>query len=334
MRRLLPSLVVVLSALRAGAEERPTVLNTTLAVLARTHDGYVKQPKNAYLRSWTPAIEFMVMGPIEPGGQLVADFFDGKKPWVSIDLETPEVAAGKLAPIAGGHQVPNEKGIIATGTFGFQIRLKNELAGSDTVLYKGTFVVDKFAGNPEQKKNGTFEYFVDQDFWLPYGTVWLDWIDPQAPKLRTSMWVRGQVWPGKDVVYLLYEGKPICDSKSDAKAGPGGPTFHNSGGGESRDWQRVDFYFACARAFSTYPPDYGMNDVHLLDKHPGQYEVKLLHEGKLTRSLSFTVGADGKIAQLGVVPVKVLVDTENGQKLDRSAWKTGIYGNPVAGFSP
>jgi hypothetical protein len=349
MRLLSPVLLVVLVGLSARARaDEPKVVQTTLVVVAHSHGGYARQPSKPNLRSWTPGIQFTVTGPIEPGSQLVAEFFDGKKPWVSINLQTPELAAGAAADVVGGrNEVPEEQAIIGTGRYAFDIRLKNELTGGDVVLFKGTFAVDKFAGNPEQKKNGSYEYFVDQDFWLPYGALWLDANDPQAPTLRASVWLRGSFTPPNDVVYLLYEGKPICDSKSDERAsGAAGPSFINSPGGESRTWHRAELSFNCARAFSTYPDDYGIHEppFHLLDKHPGAYVVKVMRAGKVIRALAFTVGADGKIADPGLtaraklgghrmlVPIQVLAESEDGQKLDRDAWKAGIYGNPVAGF--
>src|SRR5262249_41653852 len=158
-----------------------------------SHDGFAKKPTDHYIRSWTPRIQLTVRGPAAPGGQLVAEFFQGKQVWVSIGMLVPELAEGKSATLEGGSDVPRDSGSIATGAIPFQLRLRNELMGVDKVLFKGTFTVDKFAGNEPQRKNGSFEYFVDQDAWLPYGIVWLDRRDPQAPILMASMWVRGQL---------------------------------------------------------------------------------------------------------------------------------------------
>ncbi len=328
---------VVCLATPAAAEDGPRIVPASIVVTARSHDGYAKKPKDPHIRSWTPAIEMTIAGPVEAGSQLVAEF-GGGKPWATILLKTPELAAGKTAKVEGGSgdDVPRENASIATGEVPFKIRLKNELNGTDQVLYKGTFTVEKFAGNEPQRKNGSFEYFVDQDFWLPYGTVGLDDRDPKAPVLIASMWTRGRLWQGKDVAYLFYDGKQFCNTSSDASGVIQGPSFTNSPGGESRTWQRGEIYFNCARAFSSYPADYGVHEpqFHLLDKHPGKYEIKLMRSGKLSREMAFTVGEGGKIAETGFVPVKVLVDSEDGQKLDRNAWKKGIYGKPVAGFAP
>ncbi len=81
-----------------------------------------------------------------------------------------------------------------------------------------------------------------------------------------------------------------------------------------------------------------------MNENPGEYEVRVLRDGKLTRALKFTVGADGKIVDNGivknnsvlgfriVVPAQVLGDTDG--QWDRNAWKTEmLYGNPLTGFN-
>jgi hypothetical protein len=267
---------------------------------------------------------------------------------VESHLPTAELAAGKTAQIDDRNDIPNDKGSIAMGDVAFRIRFKNELDGTDKVLFKGTFKIAKFAGNEPQKKNGSFEYYVDQDAQLAYGGVWFDARDAKAPILNVAMWVRGGIVGSKDAAYLFYNGKQMCNTTTDTGGTINGPSFTNSPGGESRTWQRDEIYFNCTRAFSQYPEGSGVHEppFHMLDKHPGKYEVKLMRDGKLTRTLAFEIGADGKLVDNGLVaqnalggdrmlvPVKVLIDSEDGQKLDKQAWKKGIYGNVVKGFAP
>jgi hypothetical protein len=81
-----------------------------------------------------------------------------------------------------------------------------------------------------------------------------------------------------------------------------------------------------------------------LNENPGEYEVRVLRDGKLTRILKFTIGADGKFVDNGitrnngilgfrlVVPAQVLRNTDG--QWDRNAWKTEmLYGNPLGGFT-
>lgn len=85
------------------------------------------------------------------------------------------------------------------------------------------------------------------------------------------------------------------------------------------------------------------SQLWFLNMHPGEYEVKVLREGDLARSVKFTIGADGRLVDNGitqknglgglamVLPVKVL-GIADGQ-LDANAWKNdAFYGNPLAGF--
>jgi hypothetical protein len=78
-------------------------------------------------------------------------------------------------------------------------------------------------------------------------------------------------------------------------------------------------------------------------KNPGEYEIKVLRNGKLARTAKFTFGSDYKIVDTGivkqnnmgtlrvVVPVKI-IDDQDGQ-WDRNAYKTdAFYGNPLTGL--
>ena len=75
-----------------------------------------------------------------------------------------------------------------------------------------------------------------------------------------------------------------------------------------------------------------------------EYELKVLYQGHLVRSIKFSVDGEGKLVdngiatlnQLGnsriIVPVQVLGDSDG--VWDRTAWKTGaFFGNPLNGFT-
>ena len=90
--------------------------------------------------------------------------------------------------------------------------------------------------------------------------------------------------------------------------------------------------------------------LHYLTKSPGEYEIKVLWNNHLSRSIKFNVGPDGNFA--GGVPLLYGVRNDDGDRLpgvivpvailddqdgtwDRNAWKAGaFYGNPPAGFTP
>jgi hypothetical protein len=81
-----------------------------------------------------------------------------------------------------------------------------------------------------------------------------------------------------------------------------------------------------------------------MDKNPGEYELKVLWNNKLARSVKFTVPAGGKLDtglaasnKLGtdrlIVPVQIIGDQDGAW--DKAAWRTdAFYGNPLTGFTP
>jgi len=83
---------------------------------------------------------------------------------------------------------------------------------------------------------------------------------------------------------------------------------------------------------------------HLLSGNPGEYEIKVFSKGHLARSITFTVGPDGKFDngiaaanQLGrdgvIVPVQILGTLDF--QWNPIAWKTdAFYNNPLHGFTP
>jgi hypothetical protein len=85
------------------------------------------------------------------------------------------------------------------------------------------------------------------------------------------------------------------------------------------------------------------SDLFMVHSNPGEYELKVLWNNKLARSIKFTVGADGMFDngiasanKLGsdrvIVPVQIIGD-QDGQ-WNRAAWQTeAFYGNPLQGFT-
>jgi hypothetical protein len=89
-------------------------------------------------------------------------------------------------------------------------------------------------------------------------------------------------------------------------------------------------------------PEYHPMDFQMY-KNPGEYEIKILENGKLARSAKFTMGTGGKLVDSGigpqsdlgtgriVVPVVVLGDQDT--QWDKNAWKTdAFYQHPLSGF--
>jgi hypothetical protein len=225
-------------------------------------------------------------------------------------------------------------------------------------LFAGKFKVDKFhvgvVDLPKFKNN--FAYYVNQDWSLPIGYVYADdWKDfrvgytPSQTEARLTVvfWFKGEEKTldyDKYVAYLFYQGKQVADSAGGSdKYGNTGCEVTNSGGG----YDSPNNY--CRRKFTVnamvwdkqaefHPQDFKMY------ANPGEYEIKVLQNGKLARTAKFTMGTNYSIVDTGigpqnklgsgrvVLPVQVLGD-QDGQ-WDKNAWKTeAFYGNPLNGFS-
>ena len=84
--------------------------------------------------------------------------------------------------------------------------------------------------------------------------------------------------------YLYYQGKQIASTKS---AGSAQAALVIETGTTKPDltWSRCTFHFArVAKALSGSSAN-NYDSMFFLDKHPGDYEMKVLREGKLARSV-------------------------------------------------
>ena len=300
--------------------------------------------------SWYPRLSFTAQGPIGGGSQMSVTF---RKPdgsvWLTQLLETPEIGGDDTRQIdMPTDSVKDERhAILATGLFSFSIDLKNALTGKSATLYEGPFKVGKFHfGSTEPKFKDNFEYYVDHDWNLPIGYLYFDdKIDEEAPRLRLVMWFRGEVSQEKLAGYVFYRDQEICSTKV-ADQGSSGESAVVATPGllpETR-WVRWRFDFNAVpqthkmTSANRYPAHF-----HFLDKHPGEYVVKVLRDGKLARAAKFTVGPDGKVVENGLAAKNRLgtpwmllpVQVEPGQdgKASLAGYKTdAFYGNPLVDF--
>lgn len=333
----------------APATGGPTLLKYSLHVRARRMVRYWKFPDQDNYWSWIPEVEFQVLGPVAGGSQFQVDFTlpDGK-PWTTLNCNTDAVAAGQVWKFntewERGHD--DKRAIIDAGTFGFKIRLKNELSNLNYEVFSGKFNVNKFhVGNELPQFKNQFEYYVDQDWNLPIGYLWLNVFTSQdAPPLVATMWFRGENDDTKLAGYVLYNGKIIASTK-DSTSGVASydKAILTSGNDADPRWERWNFIWNKVRGWKLEgPTEYP--GAHFLSVNPGEYEIKVLNQGELVRQAKFTVGADGRIVDNGiatqnklggismVLPVKVLGPPTI--KMDLNAWKTdAFYKNPLTGFT-
>jgi hypothetical protein len=352
---LLLSLVLVVESFGAS-QGQPVIAKDSVQVTAFTFNVY---RENYDVWSWVPQLEFRVNGPIASGSQLYAEFnIPGATPWVKFDCRTEAIEVGRWWKTeCGGREIPEDKGATYTGAVDFAIKLRNELSGTDTTLFNGHAKVEKALSNlAGPKAANKFVYFVNHDWNLPIGYVFLrpDGVSGwKKTTLSVAFWTRGDYngsfqphlfYQGKEIGKVFLEGRevsqPVCDPEvensttlSVAETVP-----------QKAKWVRVRCSFYSVQGWDQTGAEPGIfGPLHQLAKNPGEYEVKVLWNNRLARSIKFTAGADGKLddritsanklgSDRAIVPVQIIGDQDG--PWDRAAWKNeAFYGNALAGFS-
>lgn len=343
------------------ASSESAINRPSIQITLRTHQQYYRNgQEDQETWSWTPRIVYRVNGPIPAGSQLSAEFtLPSGKSWIKFDCNTKETAAGLWWETECGmnsNDVKDQDASIETGLAGFKINLQNELEGTHKTLFTGKFKVEKFhvgvVDLPKFKNN--FSYYVNYDWNLPIGYVYgYDGMDVRQgnrsseteARLSFATWFKGDpknIDYGKYVAYLYYQGKLVADSAGGGnKYGDTGCQVTNAAYHES-----VNTY--CRRKFTVNAmvwdkqPEFHPEDFPMY-KNPGDYEIKVLENGKLARTAKFTMGADGQLVDTGIGPKNtlgtgrivlpvVIVGDQDGQ-WDRNAYKTeSFFGNPLSGF--
>lgn len=346
-----------------GSDDRPTIVKDSVQVRAFTLNSYRNK---AAIWSWVPEMKYTVNGPIESGSLLNVEFeIPGSGPWIKLECKTESTQAGfSLKTECGGREIPEEKGSIYTGAVNFTIRIRNELAGTDAVLFSGKMKVAKVRSNETAPNTVShFVYYVDHDWNLPIGYLFYEpdtqWeLDrPErwaAPKFSVAFWTRGEssgfavphlFYGGKEVGKAYYNGGEVGVPNCSVTEVQNNPTHITEPAGQFM-WTRWKCTFSNVMPWnktgSSNETMFGR--LFLFSENPGLYEMKIMHNGHLIRTLKFAVDAKGKLVDNGIattnklgsdrviVPVQVLGDQDG--PWDRTAWKAdAFYGNPLAGFS-
>jgi hypothetical protein len=320
----------------------PAVLKHSVAFQAWTVTSY----KGVYgVYAWVPLVMFNYEGATPNGSQFYAVVsLPNGSPWIELGCEWKDTSTGNYYT-CGGPKAPEEKGVNATGVFPFTIKMRNELRGIDQTLFAGKARIDKAPnanGTPAERARQSF-FFPVHDWAMPVGYVYHS---PRENFLYTSFWVRGG--SGRMSAHVFYRGKQIAPA--------GEPSCRDAlevGNAYIRSvepapsWVLVqcELYIPFKDRGGQYhtPP-------HYMAANPGEYEIKVLRDDELTRSIKFSVGADGQLAggapvlytlrwadgdrQPGVVVPVSILDRRDGP-WDKNAWKTeAFYGNPLSGFAP
>lgn len=338
-----------------AAQDQPTVVKDWIQLTPFT----VNHQKGNYdIWTWIPRMQFRVNGPIESGSQLYVEVgYPAAPKWVTFDCATEPTKKGYWWRVeCGGRDgVAEEKGSTYTGPVTFAIKLRNELAGSDTTLFNGKAKVMKAKSNEHGPKVINHHvYFVDHDWNLPIGYVWLTPNSVYGWKLTTlnvAFWVRGDgyrfqphvFYQGKEIGKVFMDntevGKASCESELDNNT----THYVEESIPQKARWSRIYCQF-----YNVYgADDSGQGDTMFgpkfeMRKNPGEYEIKILQNNKLSRTIKFTVKPGGNFdngiassSKLGndrvIVPVTIIGDQDG--TWDRNAWKDAFYGNPLTGFT-
>jgi hypothetical protein len=342
------------------AADGPTIAKDYVSIKAFTIPSYQKK-LDAW--SWLPGIGFRVNGPIASGSQLWVEFSLPTGPWVKFDCKTEETYKDHWWSVddAGGRDIGEDSGTTYTGPVDFAIHVRNELAGTDSVLLKGKIKVAKAHSNEAGDQAAQhFVYYVDQDWNLPIGYVFYTTDDVRGwnmPTFNAAFWVRGEwkqfqphlFFQGKEVGKITLDGANVGEPSAREELGVQTTQYVDDSLPEKARWSRVVCTFPNIKGWNktnqqinTMPGQEGT--IYMLKDHPGEYEIKVLRQGKLARSIKFTVRPDGSLDDtisaannLGdirrmIVPVKILGDQDGNW--DKNAWKTdAFYGNPLVGFA-
>ena len=340
----------------AAGQEQPTVARDSVQVTPFTVNSY---KKNSDVWSWVPRIRFRVNGPIPSGGQLYTEFsLPTGGAWVKFDCATEETPAGRWWQVeCGGRDIPEDKSSTHAGPVSFAIKMRNELAGSDTTLFTGKAKVEKALSNEHGPKAANkFVYFVNHDWNLPIGYVYMSADDLKGwerPNFHVAFWVRGDAYNfkphlflnGKEVGKKMYEGQEVGRASCESIIENNTTHYVAETVPQKAKWALVECDFPNVRGWDKAKEEPGMfGPLHVVSENPGEYELKVLWNNKLARSIKFTVRPDGKfdngiaaVNKLGsdrvIVPVTIIGDQDG--TWDRAAWKTdAFYGNPLTGFAP
>ena len=282
---------------------------------------------------WTPIVSFRVFGPIEEGSQISVDFTSPTGKVLNVKCETYPLKEDENRRIDQcGRNLEFANATNQTGVFSFQIKLGNALNGTNKILYGGKFKIGKFLYNPDgvAEKNKQFHYFVDNDFRLNYAVVGTNFGDI-SNDLFCQVWLKNKIMNYDQITgYLFYNSKQVAETT------PGFllKVFPKENNAES--FELAGFVFP---ALMSEPETADVSSSFRVFKNPGEYEIKLMRDKKLARSIKFSVGADGKLVNNNIgrdllgetdflVPAQILGATDG--TFNKLAWKDGVFGNPIS----
>lgn len=283
---------------------------------------------------WIPTATFRLNGPVDSTANITVEYLNPNgTPFVTArcKLYNAIPANENFRFDQCGNDIDAAKASSQTGVIKFQIKMSDPLNGGGKTLYSGKFNLGKFLYNPDgtPEKNKQFHYFVDNDFRLGYAYVGTAY-GSVSNNLYTEFWLKNRIMNYADITgYLFYNGKQIDE------ATPSYPLKLFPKENPKEYFELVGVTFA---ALMDKPEAVGFDGTFKVYQNPGEYEVKLMRDKKLVRSIKFSVGAGGKLVNNNIgrelvggtdiiVPSQIL-GTSDGT-YNKLAWREGIFGNPI-----
>jgi len=323
----------------------PYLTLNSMVIKARTTSYWPTSSKKTLV--WMPEIKFIINGPVKSGDRLRVEYsYPGKPNWLWCEPYTEPLNPNQWLSTECDGRFDESLGTNYTGPVNFTIGMFNELAGTKSTVFKGTFNVEKAKPNAPDSATD-FVYYVNYDWNLPISYVWLHQdsvYGNRLTKLNVSFWTRGSDYASAMDPHVFYQGKEIVSQHQCEEVLLVEPTQYVADSVKPKPiWKRFNCEFY--QIFGTDGSNGGVSgQTHRLDQNPGEYEFKLLRTGRLARSIKFTVKAGGSIDngisssnKVGtwwtIVPTTIISDQDGAY--DKNAYKTGAFwGHPLTGFTP
>ena len=321
LRVLCLGLVLVAPTMVRAATAKPTILKHTLLI-------DVWQPDTISSGTgWRPLIKFQFQGPVPSGSEWHVEFFHpNKTKWMTYVFEAKQVQAGDVGALPRPFDThPTETTVKETGLFPFEIKIVSALSNLNETVYKGTFRVEK---NPPITK-GDDDYYIVADWVMPEAQIYA------KSQLGVVVWMRySQNQSTQDVIvgHLFRDGAKIGEEVG----GGEGRSINDQGESHHPKIRYKQRYFEFPLTQIHVPGD--KVDEDEAASGPKEYELKILRNNKLSRSIKFKTGAqymlgksglvepDANLGNVMMIPVTIL-GSDDGD-YNKNAGAERFWGNP------
>jgi hypothetical protein len=337
---------------RPQATDNPLFLKESLDISCDTTSRYWKMGNQTIYSCWVPKVKFYAFHNGATRLRYAVEYFnpDGSL-WYSEPMEqigNPYTDRDSTVLIESERKSDKHQGkaTIATGLYGIKITNTR----NSEIVFQGRFKVGKFkTGDPGPAYKNQYNFFVDQDWNLPIGYLWLNYnFFAATPRPCLSMWFKGGLNDSDLEARLYYNGEEIGSTDEGGFFGRQEERYSTSQENPTtHTWRRYEIswanFVALASAEAYIKREAVAAKKRLMQEVPGEYTVKVFYKGAPVREAKFMVGADGMLVDNGIakqnnfgnlkiiIPIKIIGTLD---KWNAATWKTdAFYGNPLAAFT-